>query len=164
MRDIATTWEPDFGQEGKDMDAWKLGYLLFLGKDKWLKLRTLACIVRTRCFASGRETTETVLSLGSLPADAPTIANAGASKTNAIGASTSSSVKTPVVLVFATPRATSYATVSSVVTSVSNAFVSPLPPPFSNPFLSLFGFYALALITDTFSFQIGAICPILYAT
>ena len=49
---------------------------LFLEKDKWPKLQTLVRIDRTRYFADGHETTESALFLSSLPADAPTIANA----------------------------------------------------------------------------------------
>lgn len=83
MRDIATTREPDFEQVEKGHGrletrrCWVTSDLsLFLEKDKWPKLRTLVRIDRARRLTDGRETTETALFLSSLPADAPTIANA----------------------------------------------------------------------------------------
>ena len=83
MRDIAASRPPDLEQVEKDHGrvetrrCWVNPELsLFLEKDKWPKLQTLVRIDRTRYFADGHETTESALFLGSLPADAPAIANA----------------------------------------------------------------------------------------
>ena len=83
MRDVAASRPPDLEQIGKDHGrletrrCWVTPDLsLFLEKDKWPGLRTLARIDRTRHFADGHETTETALFLSSLPADAPAIADA----------------------------------------------------------------------------------------
>lgn len=83
MRDVAASRPPDLEQVEKDHGrletrrCWVTPELsLFLEKDKWPKLQTLVRIDRTRYFADGHETTESALFLSSLPADAPTIANA----------------------------------------------------------------------------------------
>ena len=83
MDDVARTQQPGFEQVEKGHGrletrrCWATEDLsLFLERDKWPGIRSLARIDRVRCLPDGTESKETALFISSLPADAATIATA----------------------------------------------------------------------------------------